>query len=42
MSVVREFTAELSEDEQEAIFGGNAARFYGLQLPGDSREVKQA
>lgn len=42
VSVVREFTAELTEDEQESIFGGNAARFYGLQLPGSSREVKQA
>jgi len=42
VGVVRDFTAELTEDEQESIFGGNAARFYGLQLPGSSREVEQA
>jgi L-fuconolactonase len=42
VGVVREFIAELTKDEQESIFGGNAARFYGLQLPDSSREVKQA
>ena len=36
VSLVREFTAELSMDERTAVFGGNAARFYGLQLPGNS------
>jgi L-fuconolactonase len=40
--VVREFTAELTTNEQGLIFGGNAAKFYGLQLPGNSLEVKQA
>jgi L-fuconolactonase len=42
VGVVREFTAELTEHEQESIFGGNAARFYGLPLPGNSLEVEQA
>ena len=42
VNVVRDFTAELSMDERTAIFGGNAARFYGLQLPGNSLEVERA
>jgi L-fuconolactonase len=42
VGTVREFTAELTEDEQKSIFGGNAARFYGLQLSANSLEVEQA
>jgi L-fuconolactonase len=32
--VVRQYISALSADEQKAILGGNAVRFYGLQLPG--------
>jgi L-fuconolactonase len=42
VDVVREYVLELSADEQEIIFGGNATKFYGLNVPGRSHEVERA
>jgi L-fucono-1,5-lactonase len=42
VSVVKECFAELSADEQEMIFGGNAIEFYRLDQSGYFREVEQA
>ncbi len=35
VDVARSLTDSLSRSERSAVFGGNAARVYGLQLPGD-------
>jgi L-fuconolactonase len=42
VDVVRSSASELSANEQDAIFGDNAIRFYRLEAPGNSSEVKQA
>ena len=42
VDAVRDYVSELSADERESILGGNAARFYGLDVPGRSHEVERA
>lgn len=42
VSVVGQFLASLSSDEQAAIFGGNAIRLYKLKFADDSSEVLTA
>jgi L-fuconolactonase len=42
VDVVDGFLSELSSDEQELIAGRNACRFYGLDEPAKTHEVKQA
>jgi L-fuconolactonase len=42
VGVVSDFVKELSTSEQGAILGGNAIKFYGLAVPGSSREVEIA
>ena len=42
VDAVRDYVSELSADERESILGGNAARFYGLDVSGRSHEVERA